>query len=285
MIFLVFAGMPVFANGQTEDTVTIVHESFTEQRLLGEMLGQYLESKGYKTKVKELGGSLLCFNAIQNGEADVFAEYTGTMYSVMLHQTKHLGEQETFDYVKKAFEEQYGITCLNPMGFNNTYALSVTQETAKKYHLKKISDLAPYAKDFLIGGDSEFPVRENDGLPAVEKAYGFKFKDYKTMDQGLTYIALVNGKIDVDAAYATDGRIRKYNLVNLVDDREIFPPYYCAPIMKTEFAKKHPDVTDALNALNGEFSDADMQKYNLMVDEGQDVDAVAKQMLQEKGLI
>lgn len=266
------------------NTIRIVHKNFTEQRLIGEMMGVYLENKGYKTKVGELGGSLLCFNAINGDQADIYAEYTGTGYGSILKQTDVLSAEETYDYVKKEFEDQYNITWLKPMGFNNTYVLSVTENIADEYGVKTISDLNPYATDWLLGGDSEFPVRK-DGYPGFQETYGFSFKDYKTMDQGLTYQALLDGELDINVSYATDGRISKFGLVNLEDDKNTFPPYYCTPIIRMDFAETNPDVVDALNELENQFSDEDMQKYNLMVDEGSDPHEVATQMLTDKGLI
>jgi len=273
------------SSSKNKDTITIVNKNFTEQRIIGEMTGQYLESLGYKTKVKELGGSMLCFNALISGDVDIYNEYTGTMYSSMLKQTEILGADETYQITKNLSEEQYGITWLEPLGFNNTYALTVTSDFIEKYGVKTISDLEPLAPSLLIGGDSEFGAREIDGLPAVEKKYGFKFKSYKSMDAGITYAALVNGEIDVNSAFATDGRIAKYNLVQLEDDKHVFPPYYCTPIMKQSFAEEHPDIVTALNKLKNMWSDTDMQYYNLMVDEGADVKDVAKQMLEDKNLI
>lgn len=272
-------------NFTSKDTITIVNKNYTEQRIIGELTGQYLETLGYKTEVKELGGSMLCFNALQSGDADMYNEYTGTMYTSILNQTKILGAEETYQITKDLSEKEYGITWLAPFGFNNTYALAVTSEFSKKNNVKSISDLEEYAPSLLLGGDSEFGVRELDGLPAVEKKYGFKFKSYKNMDAGITYTALVSGDIDVNSAYATDGRIAKYDLVVLEDDKEVFPPYYCTPIMKQSFAEEHPDIVEALNKLKNVWSDEDMQYYNLMVDEGANVKDVAKLMLKDKNLL
>lgn len=285
LIVLAVALLVTVSCKKDSETIRIVHKNYTEQRLVGEMFSVYLDSKGFKTEVKELGGSMLCFNAIMNNDADLYPEYTGTAYSAVLNQKEILGADETYDYVKSEFEKQYEITWLKPLGFNNTYVLSVTKAKAEEYNLKTISDLAPYAKDWLLGGDQEFGVRESDGYPAVQNKYGFSFKKYNGMDQGLTYTALVNGNLDVNSSFATDGRIQKYNLINLEDDKQVFPPYYCTPIMKIEFAEKNPKVVEALNALENVFSDEDMQKYNLMVDEGAIVHNVAVQMLEDKNLI
>ena len=286
IVVMLFAALFTGCSSSDEDkTINIVHKNYTEQRLLGKMLGQYLESKGYETKVSELGGSMLCFNALTSGEADMYAEYTGTGYCGILDQTEILPAEETYEYVKKEFEENYDILWLKPLGFNNTYVFSVTKDTLEKYDLETISDLIPVAGDLILGSDAEFTSRV-DGLPGLVKVYeGLEFESAKSMDQGLTYQALVDKNIDVNVSYATDGRIAKYDLVNLVDDKNFFPPYYCTPILRMDFAEANPEVVTALEELEGLFSDEDMQKYNLMVDEGESPDDVATKMLEDKGLI
>ncbi|MEA3314201.1 MAG: glycine betaine ABC transporter substrate-binding protein [Caldisericota bacterium] len=286
-IFVLIASMLFLAGCSSSGgskTIRIVHKNFTEQRIMGEMLSVYLESKGYETTVNELGGSMLCFNALNNGEADLYPEYTGTGYSCILEQSDILSPNETYDYVKSHFEEDYGITWLAPFGFNNTYVLSVTEETAEKYDITSISDLKDLAGDMILGCDQEFVVR-TDGYPGMCTLYGFEFKKVKNMDQGLTYAALAEGDLDVNVSFSTDGRIAKYNLVNLEDDKHFFPPYYCTPILKQEFAEANPGVVTALEALENAWSDTDMQKYNLQVDEGAELRDVATQMLKDKGLI
>lgn len=285
IVILAVAMLGMLAGCSKGDKIRIINKNYTEQRLLGAMMSVYLESKGFETELTELGGSMLVFNALDSGDADIYAEYTGTGYCAVLNQTEIIGEQETYDYVKEGFEKNYGITWLEPFGFNNTYVLSVTEDTMNKYNLKTISDLIPVAKEMIIGSDSEFSDRV-DGLPGMLKAYpGLEFKELKSMDQGLTYQALVDKKIDVNVSYATDGRIAKYNLKNIEDDAHFFPPYNVAPIMKTEFAKENPEVVKALEALGNQWTNEDMQKYNLMIDEGSDAKEVAKIMLKDKGLI
>lgn len=285
LVLVGFLSIIFKSNFKGKDTITIVNKNYTEQRVIGEMTGQYLESLGYETEVKELGGSMLCFNALLSGDADIYNEYTGTMYSSILNQTEILSADDTYQICKDLCEEQYGVTWLEPLGFNNTYALIATPEFIEENGVKSISELEALAPSLVIGGDSEFGAREIDGLPAVEKKYGFKFKSYKTMDAGITYNALINGEIDINSAFATDGRISKYNLQQLKDDKNVFPPYYCTPIMKQSFVEKYPDIVSALNKLKNMWSDSDMQHYNLMVDEGADVKDVAKLMLQDKNLI
>lgn len=273
------------SNQQDDDSILIVHKNYTEQRLLGEAIGLYLNSEGYNTDVKELGGTMLCFNALVSGDADIYPEYTSTIYTSILKYDNVLGADETYEIVQKDLNSKYDMMSTGLFGFNDTYVISVTPEIAKKYNLKTISDLEPYASKLTIGGDSEFSVRELDGYPALEKKYGFSFKDYKSMDQGLTYQALINGRIDVNASFATDGRLMKYKLVNLIDDKGVFPAFTCFPLMKNELAIKHPEIVQSLTKLIGIWNDEDMQKYNLMVDEGEDVKKVAHLMLVDKNII
>lgn len=267
------------------DTIKIAHKNYTEQRITGQLMAVYLESKGFKTKVSELAGTMLCFNALKSGDVDVYAEFTGTGYGTILKQTDILGVDETYDYVKKHFEEEFGITWLSTLGWNNTYVLSVTPETAAEYNLTKISDLVPISSNMVLGSDAEFSNR-TDGLTSLETTYtGLKFKETKSMDQGLTYQALVDGNLDVNVSYSTDGRISKFGLVNLEDDQSCFPPYYVTPILKLDYAEKNPEVVAALEELANQWTAEEMQKYNLMADEGATPKDVATLMLRDKGLI
>lgn len=284
-LFLLSNFLLVGCSQKKEEIVKITHKNYTEQRLTGQMLAIYIEENtDYKTEVTELGGTMLCYEALKGGQVDLYAEFTGSAYGAVLKQTEILGVQETYDYVKKACEEKHGITWLEPLGWNNTYVLSVREETAKKLDLKTISDLVPYAPDMIIGSDNEFLARV-DGIAGLKKAYGIEFKDEVPMDQGLTYAALRDSQLDVNSSFSTDGRIAKFNLVNLEDDKNFFPPYYVTPILRMDYAEKHPDLVKLLNKLAGTWSEKDMQDYNLRVDEGADVKEVAREMLKDKGLI
>ncbi len=285
---LVLVSTLAFAGCSKEEdvkTIRIAHKNYTEQRITGPLMAVYIEENtDYETEVTELGGTMLCYGALKNDEIDMYAEFTGSAYGAILEQKEVLGTQETYDYVKKACEEKDGITWLEPLGWNNTYILSVRQETADEMNLKTISDLVPVAKDFILGSDNEFIIR-TDGLPGFTEKYGLEFKEVTPMDQGLTYAALKDGQLDVNVSWSTDGRIKKFNLVNLEDDLGYFPPYYVTPIMKKTFADANPDIVELLNKLGGNWTEADMQGYNLLVDEGANATDVARDMLKDKGLI
>lgn len=267
------------------DVIKIGHKNYTEQRLVGQILSLIIEEKtDFKTEVIEFGGTMLCFDALKRDEIEMYAEYTGTAYGAILKETEILGPEETYDFVKREFEDQFNMTWLDEIGYNNTYILSVTQETANELGLEKISDIIPHAGDMIIGSDNEFLGRV-DGMPGFKETYGIEFKNELPMDQGLTYAAVNDGEIDVNVSFSTDGRIEKFNLVNLEDDKGYFPPYYVATILKQEFKEGNEEVINALNLLTGIFTEEDMQKYNLLVDEGTDARKVAKTALMDKGIM
>ena len=153
-----------------DDIIQITHKDYTEQRITGQLLSVYLESKGYETEVSELSGTMLCYTALREGDVDVYAEFTGSAYGAILDQTEILGVQETYDYVKSRTEEEHGITWLDPLGWNNTYVLSVRQDTKEKYGLTDISSLIEAAPELVMGCDDEFLVRA-DGLPGLKEFY------------------------------------------------------------------------------------------------------------------
>lgn len=285
LIFASFALAGCSKVDKTDKIIQIAHKDYTEQRITGQLISVYLQSKGYETKVSELSGTMLCYTALKGGDIDIYPEFTGSAYGAIFDQTEIIGIQETYDYVKERSEKDDGITWLKPLGWNNTYVLSVVPETIDKYGLTDISSLVPVSADLVMGCDDEFLVRA-DGLPGLKENYeGLEFKTEIPMDQGLTYAALNDGELDVNVSYSTDGRIAKFGLVNLVDDKNFFPPYYVTPILKMDFAEENPKIVEALNELGGQWTDVQMQAYNLMVDEGEKATDVAKLMLKDAGLI
>lgn len=282
---LLIASLGLVGCSADGDTIKITHKDYTEQRITGQLLSVYLESKGFETEVSELSGTMLCYTALKNGEVDVYAEFTGSAYGAIFDQTEIIGVQETYDYVKEKSEEEDGITWLSPLGWNNTYVLSVRPETAEEYELTDISSLIAASSELIMGCDDEFLIRM-DGLPGLKEFYpGLEFKEEIPMDQGLTYVALRDNELDVNVSYSTDGRIAKFNLVNLEDDKNFFPPYFVTPILRMEYADENPEIVEALQELGENWSDDEMQAYNLMVDEGEDARKIATLMLKDAGLI
>lgn len=268
-----------------EEVIKIGHKNFTEQRILAEMGAVLLEENlGLKTETREFGGTMLVNQGMKSGDLDLSFEYTGTGYIYLLKASGLKDPKLIYEYVKEEMAKE-GMTWLSPLGFNNTYAFAVKKETAEKYNLEKFSDFKGVAEKLSVGELGDFFERE-DGMPGIEKAYGFSFGKEVNMDPGLKFRAIEEGQIDVAVVYATDALIEKYGLVVLNDDKNFFPPYDAVPRMKKEFADKNPKIVEELEKLGGIFSDEDMRRYNYEAEVvGQPIKKVAETALREKGLI
>lgn len=283
----VMGGCSILTSTKASDKVTVVGKNFSEQDILANLVGLMIE-KNTKLTVETkpfLGGTDVCFNAVKNGSADLYVEYTGTGLVNILGKEAKADPQEVYDAVKADFAQKYQLEWLEPIGFNNTYALAVTQETAQKYNLKTISDLKQHAGSLTFGTEQEFLERP-DGLKGLEKTYGLSFKDTKAMDPGLKYTAAKEGKVNVIDAFSTDGQLVKHNMVILEDDKHFFPPYYAAPLVRSDTLKSHPEIKDVLNKLASTIDDKEMARLNAQVDvDKKKAKDVAEAWLKEKGLI
>ncbi|WP_034328845.1 ABC transporter substrate-binding protein [Alkaliphilus transvaalensis] len=268
------------------DRITIGSKNFTESRLLATMFKVLIEENtDLQVEVREFGGTQLVFEALRTGSVDIYPEYTGTAYTVMLGYDEILTSEETYEIVKEEFEENYNIEWLEQLGFNNTYTLTVRREMAEELGLKTYTDLLEYDQDLILGSTMEFLERP-DGYLGLQDVYGFNFKDERGFDPGLTYMAARDGHVDVIDAFATDGRIPAFDLYVLEDDKEFFPPYYAAPLLNGETAEAHPELREILSILENQISDEEMQNMNYEIDEQErSEEQVAREFLQSKGLI
>ena len=215
----------------------------------------------------------------------MYIEYSGTAYSDTLKHTPINDVDEVYNTVKKEFKELYDIEVLKQMSFNNTWVLAVTEETAKKYNLETISDLAKVAGSMKAGVVFEFANRE-DGLAGLQKEYNFKIGNVVTLDGAPRYTALINNDVDVVDAFATDGLLKKFNLKALSDDKGFFPPYYAMPIISSEKLEEFPEIEGILEELGDVLTNEVMMELNYNVDElQQSPSKVAKDFLESKGMI
>ncbi len=270
-----------------DETIMIGTKNFTESRLMGELLSVYIEKNtDLKTKVSELGGTLPAFKAIESKEIDMYVEYTGTAYVTVLKKEGAIpSSKEVYDTVNKELDEQFGLTILKPLGFNNTFTLTVKKETAKKYNLKTFSDLAKYSDEFVLGATSEMLARP-DGFVGLKELYGFNFKDIKSLDPGLRYNAIDANDVQVINAFSTDGKIEELGLMVLEDDKSYFPPYYAAPLVNNKTLKEHKELEPLLNNLKDVLNDEEMQKLNYKADvKKEDLRDIATEFLKNKSLI
>ncbi|WP_409068503.1 glycine betaine ABC transporter substrate-binding protein [Clostridium sp. FAM 1755] len=276
--------------GISNKKVVIGSKNYTEQVILGNMLEELINNKtdiNVETKLN-LGGSQVSFNALKTGGIDMYVEYTGTAYGNILKiegPNRNTDKDYVYNKVKKEFKERFGIEVLNPMGYNNTYAMATTKEIAQKYNLKTTSDLAKVSNKMIAGPTIEFANRE-DGLIGLNKAYNMNFKAVKPIDGGLRYTALVNNETQTIDAFTTDGLIEQFDLALLDDDKHFFLDYYAVPIVKEQTLKKFPELKKVLGELDGKITDEKMRKLNYEVDVNKrDPKEVAKEFLQKEGLI
>lgn len=269
----------------SDKQITVSSKNFTENVIIAHMMADLIEAKT-DIKVKRtvnLGGSNVVWNALKNDEVQLYPDYTGTIVA-NYYQEETGTSEESLARARELIKPE-GLAFLEPFGINNTYTLAVTKETADKYKLKTLSDLAKVSDDMVLGVEFEFLDRE-DGYPGIQKLYDMNFKESKGMDHGIMYRAIEKGETDVTNAYATDAQIKVHDLVILEDDKEFFPPYDGGPVIRQDTLDQYPELEDVLNLLKGQITETDMQELNAQVDvEGLKEDDVAHDFLVKKGLI
>ena len=264
------------------DRVVIGSKNFTEQIILGELLAQQIERKTQLPVQRKLnlGGTLLCHEALTAGQIDAYVEYTGTGLTAILKEPPVKDSNSVYQTVKAAYKSRFGIEWTEPLGFNNTFAIIVRKSDAEQYKLKTISDAAPRTSKWVAGFGYEFIERE-DGYPGLVKTYNLRFPSApRVMDLGLTYKAVADHQVDLIAGNSTDGLIDALGLAVLEDDKHYFPPYDAAPLIREAVVVKHPEIREALRALGGKVSEEQMRVMNYAVDgEHKDVKQVVKEFL------
>ena len=288
-LLALFIGL-VFLSGceSKKDTIHIATKPMSEQFILGEMLALLIEENSdlHVKITKGVGGGTSNIHpAMIKGDFDLYPEYTGTGWLVILKKDTLLPPDQLFSELQKEYSREYGLKWVAPYGFNNAYSLAVSNEMAKKYNLKTFSDLAIYPDLFTFGAEYDF-YEINDGYADLCAYYNLKFKKNLDMDIGLKYEAMRSGKIDVINIFTTDGQLSHANLTILKDDKHFFPSYYCATIVREETLKEHPELERILEKMNGILTDQEMADMNYKVDvEHRTEREVAVEFLKKKGLL
>jgi osmoprotectant transport system permease protein len=277
---LAVAAVAAYSN-RGGDVIRIGSKNFTEQIVLGEIVAQTIE-RGTSLRVERrlnLGGTFICDRALRSGDIDAYVEYSGTAQTAIFHQPAETDRGRVFEAIKERYAEA-GLTLLDPLGFENTFAMLVRGDVASRLNLRTLSDAAPHASRWRAGFGYEFLQRE-DGFPGLARAYGLRFAAPPTaMDLSLIYRSLAQGQVDFVAGDATSGLIEAYNLVMLEDDRHYFPPYDAAIVARAATLLAHPEVRSALATLSGRITVADMRRMNRAVDaEHRDPADVAREFL------
>ena len=263
------------------DAIIVGSKNFTEQVILGELLAQTLEHRGFAvTRRLNLGGSFICDRAIRAGDIDAYVEYTGTALAAILKQPIVKDPDTAFARVRDAYGTA-GLSVLPPLGFNNTFAIVVRRTDAEALGLKTIDDLRQVTTRWRPGFGYEFAERA-DGYAGLASAYGLAFTAApRVMDLDLVYRALSSRQVDVIAGDATSGLIKALDLTMLDDSRDYFPPYYAVPVVRSAVLLAHPEVRDALMHLAGRISADNMRAMNAAVDvDHRDVAETVREFLQ-----
>jgi osmoprotectant transport system substrate-binding protein len=289
---IVAAGLLLGVGGVTAahaQNIVVGGKNFTEQQIMASMTAQLLKAKGFNPEIKAGMGSAVLRQAQENGQIDVYWEYTGTSLITYNKINDRMSPADTYAKVKE-LDAAKGLVWLNPSKANNTYSLAMNQDDAKKQGIVTISDLAKKVKDgakLTFASNAEFYARP-DGLKPLEQMYGFEFArdNVKRMDTGLVYQALKERQVDVGLVFATDGRIPAFNFVVLRDDKGYFPAYALTPVVRKQVLDANPKLADLLNGLSAKLDDATMARLNASVDvDKKTVEEVALGFLKQQGLV
>lgn len=268
-------------------SITVGSKNFTEQLVLGELLKQYLQSVCHITVDSRfyLAGTYICQQALLSGRIDVYVEYTGTALAAILKQKASGDSQAVYQQVREEYRRRFGLDVMPPLGFNNSFAMVMRGDDARRLGVSTLSQLGPVASELRLGVGYEFLERQ-DGYKGLVSTYGLKFAEApRVMDLGLLYRALENKSVDVVAGNNTDGLIAALGLVVLEDDKHYFPPYDAVPIVRPQLLQECPQVPAAFGNLAGRITADDMRKMNYAVDgEKKDATVVAREFLVSRRL-
>ena len=281
----------VACGGNQKAEGEVIHlgaKAMSEQMILQEILAQLIEEKTDLTveKIEPIaGGTSNIQIAMENGEIDLYPEYTGTGWLTVLKNEETQDADYMFTELNKQYNEKYNMSWVGLYGFENTYTLAVRQETAEKYNLTKISDLAAVADQLVFGANFDYFERE-DGYNKVCATYDLHFKDTAEVDMGLKYQTLVEKKCDVLNAYTTDSQIAEFNLVTLADDKKLFTDYRCSTVVRNEALEAHPELKEVLMLMDGLISNEEMTQMNYELNTNHRLESeIASEFLKAKGMI
>ncbi len=271
-----------FACSGEREGLVIGSKNFSEQIVLAEIMAQQIERRTDITVERRvnLGGTIVCHRALVAGQIDLYPEYTGTSFVVILREKVISEPRVVYERVKAEYDERFQVAVGQPFGFENTYALLIRGEDAKRLGATTLSDIVPHSASWQAGVGHEF-IERADGYSGLVEAYGLRFDTPPlAMDLNLVYRAIEEGKVDLIVGNSTDARIVSLDLVQLTDDRGYFPPYEAVPVVRKETLARYPEIAPALAELAGTITTDEMRRMNYQVDvEHQDAAQVAKEFL------
>lgn len=283
----ILVSMLLLGCGEGNDPIVVGSKGFTEQVILGELLASVIETETDLPVERRLNlvSGFLCHQAVVSGEIDLYVEYTGTAFTGILEHAPITDPAEVLATVRREYADQFDLEITEPLGFNNTFAIMVRGEDARRLNLKTISDAAVHTPQWKAGFGYEFLERA-DGLTGLAEKYDLRFSAPPAqMDLGLMYRALANKEVDIVAGNSTEGLVEALDLAILEDDRHYFPPYEAVPVVNRSSLEKHPGLRQVLRRLENLISEEEMRQLNLAVDsEKRDVSRVVSEFLERKGL-
>jgi osmoprotectant transport system substrate-binding protein len=285
---IILAGILLLTSCTHQPHIVVGCKNFTEQIILGELIAQQIENKTHLPVERRfyLGGTYIAHQSILAGRIDIYPEYTGTALTAVLKQPPASDRKAVYDRVKSEYEKRFHLTLGPPLGFNDTFAIEVRGDDARRMHLQALSQAAAYTSRWRAGFGYEFMERP-DGYKGLVATYGLRFAAApRIMDLGLLTRALKDHQVDLIAGNMTDGLIPALDLFVLEDDKHYFPPYEAVPIIREQTLAEHPEVRQALDELAGKISDVEMRQLNYEVDgQKRDVKEVVRNLLRSKGLL
>ena len=267
--------------------IVVGSKNFTEQLILGEIIAQHIEARTHQPVERklDLGGTLLAHQALLAGDIDLYPEYTGTAFTNVLKRGGVTDPAVVLEQVRAEYARGYHLDFLDPLGFENSFAMTIRGEEARVRHLQTLSDAAADPVGFTLGAGYEFLTRP-DAYGALNRAYSIKWNAApKSMDLGLLYQALEQKQVSMAAANTTDGLLNKLDVTVLKDDKHVFPPYQACIIVREQTLGKYPDLRAILSELSGKISDSQMRNMNYAVDaQHHPARDVARDFLENSGL-
>ena len=277
----------IVGSKNSDKEITIGSMDFTEQEILSNMAKLYIEDK---TDIKvnqslSLGASSIVMDALTGGSIDMYFDYTGTLFGSFLSRTDSNDADEIYKIVKKDIKKEYGVNVLSPLNFSNTYTLAMKKDTAEKYNITSISDLARSSSNLILSPTLTF-VERPDCLVGLQKAYPLNFKDIIPIDGSPRYTALMSGECDIVDAYSTDGLLKKFDLKVLEDDKSFFLPYDAVPVVNDRIMEDFPELDGLFKEMAKHLNEEAMIELNYRVDELKEKpEDVARDFLIQEGLI
>jgi glycine betaine/choline ABC-type transport system substrate-binding protein len=267
------------------DQIVVGSKNFTEQLILGEILAQSIEhlARSHVERRFYLAGTYICQQALLAHRIDLYVEYTGTALGAILKQQPSADHAQVLHQVSDEYSRRFDLQVMPPLGFNNSFAIIMRGEDARRMRITTLSGLAQFASQLRLGVGYEF-LERRDGFAGLANTYGLRFLEPpRVMDLGLLYRAIQAKRVDVIAGANTDGLIAALDLVVLDDDRHYFPPYDAVPIVSRAALAAHPEIGEALSRLSGRINEQQMRRMNYAADvQKQDVSAIAREFLAQR---